>query len=95
MHQKFTQHCMKISYPADCESDKSRVTFHDHLELCEKELEDFIRWCNQRAILSCKVRWYNKHEKIQSTFLIFKRDSINLTIEVNSKLNQRELIIHL
>ena len=56
---------MKISYPADCESDKDCVTFHDQLELRKKELEDFVRWCNQRAILSCKVRWYNKHEKIQ------------------------------
>ena len=64
---------MKISYLADCESDKSCVTFHDQLELCEKELEDFVRWCNQRAILSCKVRWYNKHDKIQSTFLVLKR----------------------
>ena len=78
------QHCMKISYLVDCTSDKSCVNFQDQLELCEKELEDFLRWCNQRAILS-KVRWYNKHEKIQSTFLILKRDTINLTIEVNSK----------
>jgi len=65
MHLKFTQHCMKISYPADCESDKDCVTFHDQLELRKKELEDFVRCCNQREILSCKVRWYNKHEKIQ------------------------------
>ena len=50
MHEKFTQHCMKISYPADCESDKSCVTFHDQLELWEKELEDFVRRCNRRAI---------------------------------------------
>ena len=76
---------MKISHPADCESDKSCVTFHDQLELSKNELGDFVRWCNQRAILSCKVRSYNKHEKIQSTFLILKKEAINLTIEVNSK----------
>ena len=76
---------MKISYLVDCTSDKSCVTFHDRLELCEKELEDFVRWCNQRAILSCKIRWHNKHEKIQSTFLILRKATIKLTIEVNSK----------
>ena len=76
---------MKISYVVDCTSDKSCVTFHDQLELCEKELEDFGRWCNQQAILSCKLRWYNKHDKIQSTFLILKKETINFTVEVTYK----------
>ena len=58
---------MKISYLADCASDKSCVTFHDQLELSKKELGDFERWCNQRVILGCIIRWYNKHEKIQSS----------------------------
>ena len=70
---------MKISYLADCASAKSCVTFHDQQELSKKELGDFEKWCNQWVILGCKIRWYNKHEKIQRTFLILKKEAINLS----------------
>ena len=80
---------MKSSYLADSASDKSCVTFYDQLELCEKELEDFVRWCNQRAILSCKVRWYNKHEKIQSNnFLNIEKRNDKLSNRSQLQINE-------
>lgn len=38
--------------------------------LCQKELEDIVKWRTQGAILMCKARWYNEGERNTKYFLI-------------------------
>ena len=62
------------------------------LELCKKELEDFVTRRTQGAILRCKARWYNEGEKNSKYFLNLEKRHYKLNTISQLQINENEFV---
>ena len=63
------QHYMKVSYLADCASDKSCVTFHDQLELRKKRTRRFCKAAHSGNDFKTQSKMVSEGEKNIKYFL--------------------------
>ena len=64
----------------------------EKLELYKKELEEFVRWRTQGAILRCKARWYNEGEKNSKYFLNLEKRHYKLNTISQLQINENEFV---
>ena len=64
----------------------------EKLELYRKELEEFVRWRTQGAILRCKARWYNEGEKNSKYFLNLEKRHYKLNTISQLQINENEFV---